>query len=156
GRDRVAAAGGRQVELTRYRLSGLIWGREWVWFDDGGDLVAAVTEDAEFDHFEAVRDGFEPGLRTFVARAAEDGMAQLFDFGRRLSPPQKGPIAIRGALLIDGTGRPPTPDATVVLDGDRIVAVGPRRAVAIPRDANIIEAHGAAVLPGLWDMHAHF
>src|SRR5262249_60116627 len=52
GRDRVAAAGGRQAELTRYRLSGLIWGREWGWFDDGGGLVAGGNGESGVDPFE--------------------------------------------------------------------------------------------------------
>jgi imidazolonepropionase-like amidohydrolase len=43
-----------------------------------------------------------------------------------------------------------------VIHNGRIVAVGPRSKVKIPRHANIIDAHGKTLLPGLWDMHAHF
>jgi imidazolonepropionase-like amidohydrolase len=49
----------------------------------------------------------------------------------------------------------PLRDATIVLQGDRIVAVGPRTTVAIPRNATVIDARNAYVIPGLWDMHTH-
>ncbi|HJZ87518.1 MAG TPA: amidohydrolase family protein [Polyangia bacterium] len=155
GHDQIESAG-RQVTLTRFAIDGLIWGREWLWLDDAGALVAAITTDAEFDHFEAVREGFETSLRSFVARAAEDGMAVLAGLGARLAPPDCGRLAIVGGRLVDGTGRPPVPDAAVVVEGDRIVAAGPRAGVTIPAGATVVDAHGQTILPGLWDMHAHF
>src|SRR6185295_9572713 len=110
----------------------------------------------EFDHFEAVREGLEPALPELVARAAADGMAQLAEMARRLSPPARGPFAIVGATLVDGTGRAPVPDSVVVVQGDRIVAAGPRAGVKVPRGARVIDGKGRWVVPGLWDMHAHF
>ena len=61
GKDKVKI-GDRELELERYSVSGLIWGRESLWFDGANNLVAAVTIDAELDHFEALRDGYESGL----------------------------------------------------------------------------------------------
>ncbi|MCW3992198.1 MAG: amidohydrolase [Candidatus Bathyarchaeota archaeon] len=66
------------------------------------------------------------------------------------------PRAIVGGVLIDGTGRPPAKDSVVVLDGDRIVAVGRRGELAVPEDAEVIDAAGRTVLPGLIDAHTHF
>ena len=43
--------------------------------------------------------------------------------------------ALVGATLIDGTGRPPIPDAVVVVDGDHISAAGPRGQTPLPRNA---------------------
>lgn len=148
--------GDHEVALERYSVSGLIWGRESLWLDSAQNLVAAVSIDAEFDHFEALRDGYEPALPAFVSRAAADGMAALAEMARRMSPPQKGAVAITGATLIDGTGRPPVRDAVVVVRGDRIIAAGPRTSVRIPGGAKIVDARGKFLLPGLWDMHAHF
>lgn len=62
---------------------------------------------------------------------------------------------ITGATLIDGTGRPPVPDAAIVIDGDRIAAAGQRRAVAIPRGARELDMRGKFVVPGLIDAHCH-
>src|SRR5579872_3074484 len=49
--------GSKDEKLDRYTVEGLIWGRETLWFDANRNLVAAITTDAEFDHFEAIRDG---------------------------------------------------------------------------------------------------
>ncbi|HEU5440745.1 MAG TPA: amidohydrolase family protein [Ktedonobacterales bacterium] len=70
-------------------------------------------------------------------------------------PAWEGPVAIVGARLIDGTGGEPIDDAMIVLDGDRIRAVGRQRDVALPADATVIEASGMTVLPGLIDCHVH-
>lgn len=62
---------------------------------------------------------------------------------------------IRGGTLIDGTGGPPLAEAVVVVQDDRIAATGDSRAVAVPRGANVIDAHGQFVVPGLIDCHCH-
>ncbi|HEX4945598.1 MAG TPA: amidohydrolase family protein [Blastocatellia bacterium] len=64
-------------------------------------------------------------------------------------------IAITGATLIDGLGGAPLPDAVVLVRGEQIAAVGTRRTIAIPKNAEIIEARGLALLPGLIDSHFH-
>jgi imidazolonepropionase-like amidohydrolase len=155
GKDTVKV-GEKEVDLVRYAVSGLIWGREELWFDGAQNLVAAVTCDAEFDHFEALRDGYESSLGFFVSKAAADGMEALAELSKKLSPNPARTFAITGATLIDGTGNAPITDAVVVVEGDRIVAAGARGNVKIPRNAKQIDARGKFLLPGLWEMHAHF
>jgi imidazolonepropionase-like amidohydrolase len=147
---------GRGLRLERYSVSGLIWGRETLWLDPEKNLAAVVTTDAEFDHFEAVREGFEPALPTLVARAGSDEMAALAEISKQFQGHNTGKFAFKGATLIDGTGRAPVPNAVVVVDGDRIVAAGPAKKSRIPKDATVVDAKGKTILPGLWDMHAHF
>ena len=149
------SANGKQVTVTRYNVAGLIWGREVLWLDSEKRLVAAVTTDAEFDHFEATLDGYESLLPRFVGEAAADGMAVLADLATKIRG-QTGRFAIVGATLVDGTGRPAVADSAVVVEKGRIVAAGPRASVQVPRDAAIFDAKGKTLLPGLWDMHAHF
>lgn len=62
-------------------------------------------------------------------------------------------FALVGGTVIDGTGAPPRPRCTIVIRGDRIVAVGPN--VAIPEGASRIDVSGKSVVPGLVDMHGH-
>src|SRR5713101_6195390 len=62
---------------------------------------------------------------------------------------------LTGATLVDGTGATPVPDAAVVIDGDRITAAGPRAALSWPADAEIIDARGRTIIPGLIDAHDH-
>jgi imidazolonepropionase-like amidohydrolase len=66
------------------------------------------------------------------------------------------PKAIVGASLIDLDGGPTISDAVLVIEGDRIVAVGPSATTPVPPGAEIIRAHGYYLLPGLMNMHVHF
>ncbi|HXG36953.1 MAG TPA: amidohydrolase family protein [Dehalococcoidia bacterium] len=63
---------------------------------------------------------------------------------------------IEGATLIDGTGSPPQPDTTIVIEGNRIRSVGPRGQAPPPPGARVIDASGKYVLPGFIDMHVHY
>ncbi|MGH9713407.1 MAG: amidohydrolase family protein [Candidatus Acidiferrales bacterium] len=147
---------GKEETLDRYTIEGLIWGRETLWFDSNRNLIAAVTADAEFDHFEAIREGYESALGTFVGRAGADGMAALAEISKGISGSRAETLAIMGGTLIDGTGSDPLPDSAVVIEKGRILAAGPRAKVKIPHGATKIDARGKSILPGLWDMHAHF
>ena len=64
-------------------------------------------------------------------------------------------LAIVGGNLIDGTGSPVVENATVIVDGDRIVEVGPRAAGNIPDGCEILDATGHTIMPGLIDVHDH-
>jgi imidazolonepropionase-like amidohydrolase len=63
--------------------------------------------------------------------------------------------AIVGARVIDGLGRDPIAKGTVVIEGDRISAVGQDTAVRIPHSATVLDAAGRTVLPGIIDCHVH-
>jgi imidazolonepropionase-like amidohydrolase len=63
--------------------------------------------------------------------------------------------AIVGATLIDGNGGAPLPDATVVVKGNRIAAVGPRASVKVPAGTPIIDGAGRYVTPGFIDTNVH-
>src|SRR5215469_11444887 len=148
--------GDKDEKLDRYTVEGLIWGRETLWFDGNRKLVASITSDAEFDHFEAIRDGYESALGDFVGRAGSDNMSALAEISKGIPGSHSSSLAIVGATLIDGTGAAPVADSAVVIGNGRIQAVGPRSKVKIPKNAHVVDATGKFVLPGLWDMHAHF
>jgi imidazolonepropionase-like amidohydrolase len=63
--------------------------------------------------------------------------------------------ALVGGRLIDGYGGLPLDDSVVLIEGDRITAVGRIGEVEIPRGAEVISTEGMSVLPGLFDMHVH-
>src|SRR5256886_12338145 len=63
--------------------------------------------------------------------------------------------AVTHAVLLDGNGGEPVPDAVVVIRGSVIEVLGPARSVLVPRNANVIDAHGRTLMPGLADMHVH-
>ena len=61
--------------------------------------------------------------------------------------------AIRAGTLIDGTGAAPIRNAVILIQGDRITAVGSN--VQVPAGATVIDLSGATVLPGFIDAHVH-
>ena len=64
-------------------------------------------------------------------------------------------VALVGGTLIDGYGGRPVRNSVILVEGDRIKAVGTVGTLAVPRDAQVISTEGMSVLPGLWDMHVH-
>lgn len=64
-------------------------------------------------------------------------------------------IVLFNVTVIDATGSPPLSDMTVVISGNRIVALGRTGRVRVPRNAQVIDATGKSLIPGLWDMHIH-
>ncbi len=145
---------GKPRRFEHLAVFGLVWGREDLWIDDHGALAALVTRDAEFDHFEAMGRGLGPLIDEFVRRAGDDAVAWLAEAARG-NGAGAGPLAIVGARLVDAGGGAPIEDGTVVVDGERIVAAGPRASTPVPPNARRIDGAGATVVPGLWDMHAH-
>ncbi|HET8714096.1 MAG TPA: amidohydrolase family protein [Gemmatimonadales bacterium] len=69
------------------------------------------------------------------------------------SSPAPAAVVIRAGTLIDGTGAAPVRNAVIVIQGDRIIAVG--TGVQIPAGATVIDLSGATVLPGFIDAHVH-
>lgn len=63
-------------------------------------------------------------------------------------------IALTHVTVIDVTGGPIRRDTRVLINGDRITAIGAN--VAVPPDAKVIDATGKFLIPGLWDMHVHW
>lgn len=66
-----------------------------------------------------------------------------------------GIIAITGVTLIDGSGRNPIRNATVLVQGDSILAAGRGKRIRVPSGARIIDGRGLAVAPGFIDTHSH-
>jgi imidazolonepropionase-like amidohydrolase len=60
-----------------------------------------------------------------------------------------------GARLIDGSGNPPVDSAALLVQGGRVVAVGPRKDVPIPRGATVVDLSGKTIIPGLINTHGH-
>ena len=164
---------GQTLILERTVINGLIWGNELVWTDQQGNLVCLITNDAEGDKLEMMRDKYEALLPDMIGRAATYGMA-LFAEGMKGTSGGAGPrsasgasgapgmagasgaLAVVGGKMIDVATGQVTDNSVILIKNGKIVAAGTREAVHVPADAKIIHAEGKVVLPGLWDMHAHF
>jgi imidazolonepropionase-like amidohydrolase len=75
---------------------------------------------------------------------------------QRTTTPSKATVrALVGGTLIDGFGGRPVRNSVVLIEGERIAAVGQGGSLAVPPGADVISTEGMTVLPGLWDMHVH-
>lgn len=79
----------------------------------------------------------------------------LAPLGTAAQTPPESHTAIVGATVIDPGGAV-TPDATILVQGSRILKVGPRAKVKVPAEATVLDATGKFVVPGLIDAHVHF
>src|SRR5215470_12357630 len=73
----------------------------------------------------------------------------------QLAAAQEKPIAILHARMIDGLGGPPVEDGAVILRGNKIDYAGSAGGAKVSQGAQIIDAKGKTVMPGLADMHVH-
>jgi len=69
--------------------------------------------------------------------------------------PAKQTLILTHVTVIDATGSLAKPDMRIVIRDHRIAAIGPTSAAVLPKDAEIVDATGKFLIPGLWDMHVH-
>jgi len=69
---------------------------------------------------------------------------------------QQETLVFTHVTVIDATGAPAKPDMTVVIKGQLIEALGKTGIFTVPQNARVVDATGKFLIPGLWDMHAHF
>jgi imidazolonepropionase-like amidohydrolase len=136
--------------LRRIAIAGLGFEPILVWLDDQGELFALVSAWQSL-----IRAGAEPQAAALLADDQAWTARRAAQLAARLAhrPPTAG-LAITHARLFDAERRAIVPDATVIVVGDRITAVG-GAATPIPPGARVIDARGRTLIPGLWDMHVH-
>ncbi|HEU5218484.1 MAG TPA: amidohydrolase family protein, partial [Gemmatimonadales bacterium] len=112
--------------------------------------------------------GAEPAMYSSVARdgtilfITEGGLHLRAPAGEERSlgwplsytPPVAGPTLIRNARIIDGTGKPATPPRDILIQGGRIKTIAAPGALEVGT-AQVLDAEGRFVIPGLMDLHAH-
>lgn len=64
-------------------------------------------------------------------------------------------VALVGGMLLDGYEAPPIHHAAVLIEGDRIVKVGPAASTPIPPDYTVVDTSGRTMLPGMIELHGH-
>lgn len=79
----------------------------------------------------------------------------VFAAAGAVAGPSKRAIAFTHVNVIDATGSPVQTNMTVVVEGQRISAIGKDGREQIPTNARVIDGRGKYLIPGLWDMHVH-
>jgi imidazolonepropionase-like amidohydrolase len=141
-------SGSRRV--VSYEISGLGFVPETIWLDQNGAFFASVSSWASF-----VLEGWEASVPELLELQNKRVNARIQENAKALTRAPKGPLAIVNANLFDSQTGKSIPGSTVLVEGNRIKAVGADGKVTIPADAERIDARGRALLPGLADMHVH-
>jgi hypothetical protein len=146
-----AEAGGKARDLSLYAISGLGAVPLYVWMDNPRLFFG------RYDGWTTVVPaGWEEAMPALLKVQAQAVAARERALAAKLSHRPAGALAIEGARLFDPETRTVRPHTTVVISGNRIQAVGQDGEVPIPPQAEVVDARGKMLLPGLWDMHQHF
>jgi hypothetical protein len=148
--EKTGEATAKGKHLVAYALHGLDLMPQRFWrFDDG--TFFGITD----AWFAAVPAGYEDAIETLVAVQRSLDRKDDEARARKLAHKPKAGLAITHARVLDVEKKKWLSDHTVVIAGDKIGALGPTATTKVEAGAEVIDAHGAALLPGLWDMHAH-
>jgi imidazolonepropionase-like amidohydrolase len=148
--DLTIESGGRPVHLVQYAVGGLGFSPQPVWLDDRDEHFAVVST-----FLSIVPEGWEGAIPALLAAQEQARDARFARLARELEHHPTGPLVIRHAQLFVAESALVRPRTTVVITGNRITAVGPDNRIRVWKDAQVIDAAGRALLPGLWDMHVH-
>ena len=95
---------------------------------------------------------FVDGAAETVAATAEHGIPLGFkvDYAQ-----PSGVKVLSGARIITAKGDEVIEDGVIVIEGNRIKAIGPRGSVAVPAGAQVVDMAGKTIMPGIVDTHWH-
>jgi imidazolonepropionase-like amidohydrolase len=136
--------------FTEYRITGLGFLPQTIWLDDNG-ASASVSS-----WFSVVPDVFDSSIPRLREEQQKTDAAWSKRLARTLAHAPRGDLVIRNARLFDPRDLSVTPGTSVLISGERIVRVGPDADVKPSANAEVIDAKGCFLMPGLWDNHQHF
>jgi hypothetical protein len=148
--DTSVTVGGAQRRIRLVFIDGLSTSTDAVWIDDANQLFASGAGWFVTVPRNAV--SVLPALREIEKRIRAERSAAV---AKRLTPPAPKAVVIRNGNVFDSERGVVRPRTTVVIEGERITAVGPADSITSPAGAVVIDATGKTVIPGLWDMHTH-
>jgi len=148
--DTSVSVDGAQRHIRLVFIDGLSTSAEAVWIDDESRLF--VSGAGWFVTVPRNAVSVLPALREIEKRIRVEQSAAV---AKRLTPTASKVLVIRNGDVFDSERGVVRPRTTVVIEGDRITAVGPADSVKSPAGATVIDATGKTVIPGLWDMHTH-
>jgi len=144
-------AGGLDQELTQYRITGLNFTPTPVWLDRNGNTVAVINGSVS-----VLSAAYTSVVATlFKAQAAADSAWSLRLANQQTHHPATD-LVIRHARVFDPRDLSVTSRMSVWIRGSRIVRLASDADFTVPKDAEVIDAAGRFLMPGLWDNHQHF
>ncbi|PYJ11393.1 MAG: hypothetical protein DMF06_02990 [Verrucomicrobia bacterium] len=139
-----------KTELTEYRIVGLGFSPQSIWLDRDGNASSVSG------WFSVVPDGTETAIPQLRAAQEKTDATWSERLARSLAQKPAADLVIRNARLFDPRDLSVTPGSSVVIRGERIVRVGSDADIKPDAKAEVIDAQGKFLMPGLWDNHQHF
>ena len=146
--DKTVTTGGKSETVSLYAITGLDIAPNYVWFDKNNDLFASGSE-----WWMVMRDGWSEVAHELIQAQTDAEAARARSLAQKLAHKPAGDVLFHDATLFDSVNAKLVPHQDVRVAGNKIVSVGPTGKA--PKGAEVIEARGKTLLPGLWDMHAH-
>ncbi|MCQ4165574.1 amidohydrolase family protein [Tahibacter harae] len=140
--------GAAQITLRHYRINGIGFSAWPVWLAPNGDTWQASLWAS------TVPKGNEAAVSRLIAAQDSAESAWNARLARELARRPAGDLVIRNARLFDARDLSVTAGSSVLVRGERIVRAGPDAQVFAP-GAEVIDAQGRFLMPGLWDNHQH-
>jgi len=158
GEARISSAGsvslpagnGSSSELTQYEITGLDFSPIRIWLDHDGNTAATIS--GWFAVVPASNAGFLSKL--IEAQTAANG-AWSSKLAKQLTHVPAGDLLIRNARLFDPRDLSVTPGMSVLIRNQHVVRTVKDSALEAPEGAEVIDAAGRFLMPGLWDNHQH-
>ena len=144
-------ANGKSRTVMQYAISGLDFVPTPIWLDQDGNFFAAVSG----SWFAIIPEGWESAAETLAKSQDDFDNRRAADLARKLAHKPAGPLVFVHANLFDPESATARPHITVVITGNKITAVAEDGKVSVPQNAEVIDASGKMLMPGLWDMHVH-
>ncbi len=139
-------ANGQKMHVTLFSVTGLGFVPTSVWLDEKHEFFADVNG------FATIRAGWTGCLDQLQATQKKTDIARYQRLGAQFAHrPPKG-VVIEHVRLFDSENATVRDDQTVIIEGNRIHSING----ATPPGAERIDGSGKMLLPGLFDMHAHF
>jgi imidazolonepropionase-like amidohydrolase len=147
-REVAAQAGEKSQPVTLYAVTGFDFSPSYIWLDAKREYFGSGST------WQAVvREGWEAAMPELIKAQEEASQQRAREQAQRLARRPRGKLVFHDASLFDADSARVVRHQDVAIDGNHIVAVGPTGEP--PAGAEVIEAAGKMLIPGLWDMHAH-
>jgi imidazolonepropionase-like amidohydrolase len=148
--ETAVSVNGNSQPMVLYWLTGFGFTPQPIWLTKDGKYGASVSP-----WFSQVPEGWEAAIDQLINEQNKFEQQRSGDLARSLAHKPAKSLAFTHARLFDSEAATSTSGQTVVITGNKITAVGADGSTQIPAGAEVIDAKGKTLMPGLWDMHVH-
>lgn len=151
GEAQITAIGPVTADLTQYQITGLDFSPTAIWLDHDGNTGASLS-----GWFSVISTERVASVAKLAAAQATADSAWSAKLAKQLTHIPSGDLLIRNARLFDPRDLSVTPGTSVLVRTGHVVRIGPDSALQATEGAEVIDAAGKFLMPGLWDNHQHF